>query len=425
MPGAKTTATVRMYNVGFGDSFLITVASGRTVWRMLVDCGVFPAGQTRPIHDSVEMIINDLRAVAPVGSAPHLDVIVATHHHIDHISGFADPEWEKVHVDEVWVPYVEDPEDTDGAFLRNAQTTAARTLRGLISAASNRLAATDETAREKLAIAGIFAANSEGDDPATDRLLGRNGARFLNEPRPRYLPDADATKNVIPTTINGVAAHILGPSRNPAEVKRMNPPKSVRWLQLVEEERPADADVIPLFDPAFAVADANVLTDISDDARATVDKLELHSIGAAEELLAAASILENSVNNTSVYFVLDIRGTRLLFVGDSQHGAWEHVLNDPASLELVTAPKLYKIGHHGSHNATPKRFAEELLGREGYVMMPFRSVSQWPSIPERKLITALESLDAHLIRADKPPKEGDGIHVDPENRWSEVTFDIT
>lgn len=424
MATAKTKVTVRMYNVGFGDAFLVTVSRGRRSWRMLVDCGVFPAGQTRPISESVEMIIGDLSALASAGAPPRLDVVVATHHHIDHISGFADQAWEKVHVDDVWVPYVEDPTDVDAAALRTAQTRSARTLQSLVSSATRRLAAHDDVAREQLAIAGVFAANSAGHDPATDRLVGRNGAAFLNRPEPRYLPYVDTAKNHIATTIDGVTAHILGPSRDPADVKRMKPPQSVRWLQVAEDERPIDADTMPLFDPSYAIDPRGVEFEVPEETRDVIVDLELHNIGLGAELLAAAAILENSVNNTSIFFVLDVHGTSFVFVGDSQHGAWEHVLNDAASLDLVSAPAFYKIGHHGSHNATPKRYAEEILGQDGYAMMPFGTVKQWPSIPEGKLLSTLDSHNIRVIRADQPPADGHGIRVDDDNRWSEITFHI-
>ena len=35
-----TTVTIRMYNVGFGDAFLVTVAKGKQRWRMVIDCAV-------------------------------------------------------------------------------------------------------------------------------------------------------------------------------------------------------------------------------------------------------------------------------------------------------------------------------------------------------------------------------------------------
>ena len=82
-----TTVSVRMYNVGFGDAFLITVTRDEEHWRALIDCGVHSHGQARPIADTVKMIIADLAEASPDG-VPHLDVVAATHHHADHISGF-------------------------------------------------------------------------------------------------------------------------------------------------------------------------------------------------------------------------------------------------------------------------------------------------------------------------------------------------
>jgi len=422
-PQPATTATVRMYNVGFGDAFLVTVQREPTVWRMLVDCGVFPAGQTRPISESVKIIVDDLTDLAAPGTPPRLDVVVATHHHIDHISGFADPAWAKVQVDDVWVPYVEDPNDEDGKKLRGELTLAAHTLRSLITAAAMRINAADGSGHAKLETAGIFAANSEGSEAATDRLLGRNGKTFLNKAHARYLPDRDRAKNTLPTTVPGVTAHILGPSRDPNVVKRMKPPKSVAWLKAAADERPKDADTKPLFDLAYAVPAALVDRDVPAALQSASRSLDLASLSNAEELLAAAAILENSVNNTSIYFVLDVRGTRLVFVGDSQHGAWEHVLNDPESLKLVTDPAFYKVGHHGSHNATPKRFAKEVFGRDHYAMMPFGCVDQWPSIPEPKLIAALMEAGTHLVRADSP-LAGSRVKIHPDNLWSEVSFTV-
>jgi len=225
---------------------------------------------------------------------------------------------------------------------------------------------------------------------------------------------------VIPTALADTVVHVLGPSRDPEMVKRMKPPKAVRWLQFAEDERPAEADSTPLFEPRYAVAPDRVAHVITEEARTTIDRLALRATNLSDELPAAASVLESSVNNTSLFFVLSIRETRLVFVGDSQYGAWEHVLNAPGSRELVTQPAFYKIGHHGSHNATPKRYAEEILGVDAYAMMPFGPVSQWPSIPEHKLLDALALKGTHLVRADDPT--GDGVKVGPKKRWSEIEF---
>lgn len=57
MAGQGTTTEVRMYNVGFGDAFRITVRDGTDVWRMLIDCGMHPhSAGARPIADVVATI---------------------------------------------------------------------------------------------------------------------------------------------------------------------------------------------------------------------------------------------------------------------------------------------------------------------------------------------------------------------------------
>ena len=122
---AAPTVAVRMYNVGFGDAFLITVTGPGEPWRMLIDCGVHPHGQARKISETVAAVIGDLTAASPDG-VPHLDVLAATHHHADHISGFALDAWEQVVVDEVWLPFVEDASDPDAAAIKRSHTLAAQ-----------------------------------------------------------------------------------------------------------------------------------------------------------------------------------------------------------------------------------------------------------------------------------------------------------
>ena len=127
---AADNVEIRMYNMGFGDAFRITVRRGGATWRMLVDCGVHAHGQARPVAESVKKIVDDL--AEDCGGTPHLDVVVGTHHHRDHIVGFADDRWADVEVDEVWVPFVENDDDPDARGLREAQTRTAQKLAALI-----------------------------------------------------------------------------------------------------------------------------------------------------------------------------------------------------------------------------------------------------------------------------------------------------
>ncbi|WP_327093730.1 hypothetical protein OIE68_26200 [Nocardia vinacea] len=409
-----TTIAVRMYNVGFGDAFTVTVRRKNETWRMLVDCGVHSQGRARPIRDSVQAIIADLTEADP-HHRPHLDIVVATHHHADHITGFACREWEQVTVDEVWVPFVEDADDEDARRIRSGQVDAANGLLALIERRGNgrRMSATVEQAQ-------AFAVNSQGNAAATDRLLGRNFSGFAAPHRVRYLPSKDETENTIAVDRVGLVAHILGPPRDARFLKRMDPPAKQSW-PLVRASASAESDgrPTPLFNRRYIAR--NTLPDRLLQAKADLDLDEL--VDDDDRLLRAASILENAVNNTSVFFVLDIAGTRLLFPGDAQQGAWEHVLSDPRNVDLVSRLAFYKVGHHGSHNATPRRFVEKDWQTEGYAMIPFGLVKRWAkTIPKKSLVDSLVSHDHTVIRADTAPDVVPGKIAVNGDLWSEVTL---
>ncbi|MFE4461944.1 hypothetical protein ACFROC_31725, partial [Nocardia tengchongensis] len=197
--------------MGFGDAFTVTVQRGPETWRMLVDCGVHSQGRARPIQESVRAIIADLTEAAP-DHRPHLDVVVATHHHADHITGFACEEWEQVLVDEVWVPFVEDPNDADARRIRGGQTDAAN---GLLALGERRVAEfAGRAVPTGVLQARMFALNAQGNAGATDRLLGRNQLGFAAPHRVRFLPSKQEAENRIAVDRVGLVAHVLGPSRD-------------------------------------------------------------------------------------------------------------------------------------------------------------------------------------------------------------------
>ncbi len=407
------TVHVRMYNVGFGDAFLVTVSRAGGTWRMLVDCGVHNQGQARPIRDSVRAIIADLRAASADG-VPRLDVVVATHRHADHVSGFAVDDWEEVEVGEVWLPYVADDDDPDAQALRHPE--AAHRLLGLIGRRTHGMAA-DEWPAE-IAAAHAFALNSLGNAHAMDRLLARNGQHFATTPPVRFLPEKADPDNPIELPGVGAAVHVLGPTRDARQLRRMSPPTHAGWLDLaLDVPLPDDGAATPLFDPIFEVADPSRLPASLEQTRRS---LRLHQLTNDAGLLAAASILERAVNNTSLFLVLDVAGTRLVFPGDAQYGPWEHVLATKRA--LIADAAFYKVGHHGSHNATPKEFVEDVWREGGHAMVPYGLVERWKdTIPKRELLEALHTHRHTVTRADAP-QAGPDVTVGEDGLWSEVVL---
>ncbi|HEX6475061.1 MAG TPA: hypothetical protein VF114_08270, partial [Candidatus Limnocylindria bacterium] len=102
--------------------------------------------------------------------------------------------------------------------------------------------------------------------------------------------------------------------------------------------------------------------------------------------------------------VFEVGNLLLLFPGDAQWGTWQMILGDPASRGLIERASFYKIGHHGSHNATPPGFVHDVLARNVFAALPFAKVEIWPNIPHPELLAAMKDKDAQIFRSDDPPQ---------------------
>ncbi|GAB3809115.1 hypothetical protein GCM10028819_49660 [Spirosoma humi] len=171
-------------------------------------------------------------------------------------------------------------------------------------------------------------------------------------------------------------------------------------------------------------------------------------------LMAADNLamrLNSSTNNTSLVLAFEIveTGEVLLFPGDAQYGVWlawqddwektqktatsqkskttktkyeenyarkfqwtvsEH--DDPKQKKTVTVEDLlnrtvvYKVGHHGSHNATPQRTGlEKLISNDLLALIPVDQRKaesfDWDEIPYLNLLEALKKRNAVCYRSDQ------------------------
>jgi beta-lactamase superfamily II metal-dependent hydrolase len=380
------SVSVRMYNVGFGDCFLLSVPDGEAVRRILIDCGTHPSSTgEHSATDASRQLVADL---SEGGSTPRLDVVVATHRHRDHVSGFSDAElWRQVEVGEVWLPWTEDPEDPAAVRLLNRMSGVALALdtaRGFMPASP------------ALTLATAIIENSLKNEKPMQTL--HQG--FAGSPRRRFL---SVGTDLSSAPLGDAKVHVLGPSRDEQVIRTLDPPKEESWMTVVEAAPDTDGEY-RAFDEGWAIG--------WDEFHATKAFEELRPGGqivgairrvAADELLFAAASLEKAVNGTSLVLVFEIGELLLVFPGDAQWGTWKAILDDVEMRSLIQRASFYKIGHHGSHNATPATFVREVLASNVWAALPFAKVEIWPSIPHPELLAALTDKHARILRSDEPP----------------------
>jgi hypothetical protein len=110
--------------------------------------------------------------------------------------------------------------------------------------------------------------------------------------------------------------------------------------------------------------------------------------------------------------VFEVGQAVLLFPGDAQWGTWKLNLDDPRRVELLGRTTFYKVGHHGSHNATPVTFVDDVLTKHNdsssgvWAAASVTPHGRFDEIPKANLLTNLRArlqADGHVVRSDEPP----------------------
>jgi len=367
---------IRMYRIGFGDCFLVTLDGQH---HILVDCGV---------HNKGGIVVNgksliDLAFQNIVTTAGgKLDVVIATHAHQDHVSGygkFADQFAKFNHIGEVWMPWTDDLSNATARSWHQKK----KALVGLVQ--------TYLTARaDKEAQAAI---ENAGPNPAAMQAL-RQG---FGKAKVRYLKAGDQLD--APAGVTGFSAKIMGPPEDQDFISKMNPPGSDHYLRMAAAQQTGKGthpfvgwELSPQqMDPKWPQLKQNVVKMMNESLKFSAR--------------AVAFSLDKLLNNTSIVALLSWRGKHLLFPGDAEYGDWAYWYKKSGS-QVLSDICFYKVAHHGSWNATPKgALAEMPLGAFG-AMMSTQS-SPWPSIPRPALEKAIdERTGGALLRSDSIPVAG-------------------
>jgi hypothetical protein len=125
-----------------------------------------------------------------------------------------------------------------------------------------------------------------------------------------------------------------------------------------------------------------------------------------EQLLEIVRVLDDQMNNTSLILLFEVGGKKLLFPGDAQIENWSYALQDApdsaSTRKVLEGVDLYKVGHHGSRNATPKKLLWEAFAKRGTGKTRMRTLlstlpgkhgaaARKTEVPRKTLLDALES----------------------------------
>ena len=395
---APQKISLRVYPVGFGDCFLLGFHyAGGDDRFLLVDFGSTELTRKRmprsqPFLEYMRRVADDIaqRCGRKNGKGGQLHAVIATHRHADHINGFATktkPDAPDASGDVirslrprfVVQPWTEDPDlapkalgpasaaDLPGArgftaLLAGMQSAAAGIVEEAARLGTKRMASLDGEAgtapppsgfpasgpRRERRVAYVGQIGFLGQDnilnlSAVQNLIAMGKAKGA---KPLYL-HADARANL---ALPGVKVHVLGPPtlRQWDAIRAMRSADDVEfWMLLGATGARFTASGGSPFPGRSCVEGARV----PDHARWFRDHVRS---ARAETLLGIVRTLDKQMNNTSLILVFEVGGARLLFPGDAQIENWQYALENPTYRKLLSQTTFYKVGHHGSRNATPK-----------------------------------------------------------------------
>ena len=465
---------VRMYRQGLGDCFLVAVAQPETdrPFFMLFDCGVHARQAEGP-----KRLLEVMRDIE-IATGGEIDVLIGTHQHADHLSGFVQKGnpfvGGRINVKSFWVAWTEKPGDTRAEELRKKHGAA----RDAIKAAIEKLKGRDNAGLAER-LGGLMDFEHVADDFEVDPALQVKpaGAAAVATTKPKkdsrrksaaesdddeatgkgskakvssmelalnFLADSagevhfcEPGESLPLGNIPNARAYVLGPPRGDL-IKRDLPTggneserretylaggasqqgfllaPALGWAEPFRNDSALTEDLCHPFD--YSLRRPFTETGVSIDPIQWKDerktptatrefyennyfkgsdwrRIDADWFGAAEQL---ALDLDSDTNNTSLVLALEFgdpgEGKVALFVGDAQVGNWlswtdQSYKSGSHSLtieDLLSRTILYKVGHHGSHNATLKRdsrhpSASDRLGSPyGLELMPSTLVAMIP-----------------------------------------------
>lgn len=430
---------VHMYKMGTGDCFVLKFMKGRSVsFKMLIDCGVW-SGSAATIKNFVKTLKEDVE--------DHVDALVVTHEHKDHVLGFQAARElftdGKFKADRVWLAWCENDANrkvrdwkVKYGDKKKLLLAAAAELNRVVKSKSygrqfegSRFSSNLHSMRKQFAAALNEFAQLHADSlsAASGTYVGAlEGMRVAKEDispsiAREYFSPGDLISGL--PGLEGVRAFVLGPPRLIDKVKTEHGDDDdsfdhnkdidddellVHALRRLSNDE-SSSESLP-FDKSYNASGTNY----SKEAWRRIDHDWLFASGY---LALRMNSLTNNLS-LALAFEFEDSGRVALFPGDAEFGSWEswHDIQwekkglkafktggDLTTENLLNRTVFYKVAHHLSHNGTAKRLGLDMMTHKDLTAMATLDYSVisngWKSTMPNRLIVKqlLEQAKGRLI----------------------------
>lgn len=365
---------IRAYQVGFGDCFLVSFVYSATDKRhVLIDFGTTELPKAiGKVSEHMPRVAQHIKQVC----GGKLTAVVATHRHADHISGFATDGRTGRSGDViaeckpkvVLQPWTEDPKAARDATKATADSS--RSAKGFVASlnAMHRVAdhvwrvaakpppSMSVVAAKQLRFLGMDNIKNLSAVENLIKMGARSGAKAV------WAHHGSKSGLEGKSLLEGVTVHVFGPPtlEQTEKISKMRSSDPDQFWQLLGGKAAHRMNV------ASVEPGAGKGRRVPAEARWFRSRMAKLS---ADQMLEIVRVLDAQMNNTSLILLFEVGGKKLLFPGDAQIENWSWALQDAPDAKqtrkLLSTVDFYKVGHHGSRNATPKKLLWENFGNRG------------------------------------------------------------
>lgn len=328
---------IRIYKVGCGDCIFVRVPDTERPFHILIDCGNFFGQKTAELKkaiSNVEELLND-ELLVPDDQRGHLDLLVATHQHWDHIKGFESSldAFKRIKIERIWLSIGMKEDHPQGQQLRALQNQVEETLKRVESDPGFNLSPDVLTMLNMMSLS-----TKKASEALTSLIPDHHGIKptFVYRGFEKKLPKKEVKKARLRFKNRKTTLSVLGPEE---DIDASYVGAAFNFSDDARIDEQYFSELVP--------------ENQRIESPSNISSLEFHQLKTHLKSASLLAALQSNhvVNNTSVFLLLKWKGRRLIFPGDAEQESWNTIWKKTRALKEPI--DFLKVSHHGSCTGTP------------------------------------------------------------------------